>query len=63
MPTLDLSREQAEALADALESYLSDLRMEIADTDLKDFRDKLKHRKALLNEVLEAVRSASPGTR
>ena len=63
MPTLDLSPEQAEALADALESYLSDLRMEIADTDLKDFRDKLKHRKALLNEVLEAVRSASPGTR
>ena len=63
MPTLDLSPEQAAALADALESYLSDLRMEIADTDLKDFRDKLKHRKALLNEVLEAVRSTSPGTR
>jgi len=63
MPTLDLSPEQAEALADTLESYLSDLRMEIADTDLKDFRDKLKHRKALLNEILDAIRSTSPGAR
>ena len=59
MPTIELSREQADVLAQALESYLSDLRMEIADTDLKDFRDMLKHRKALLNEVLEAIRATS----
>lgn len=57
MPTIELSREQAEVLAQTLDSYLSDLRMEIADTDLKDFRDMLKHRKALLNEVLAALRA------
>lgn len=59
MPTIELSREQADVLAQALESYLSDLRMEIADTDLMDFRDMLKHRKVLLNEVLEAIRATS----
>ena len=59
MQTIELSREQADVLAQALESYLSDLRMEIADTDLMDFRDMLKHRKVLLNEVLEAIRATS----
>ena len=59
----DLLDDLRTALADTLESYLSDLRMEIADTDLKDFRDKLKHRKALLNEILDAIRSTSPGAR
>jgi hypothetical protein len=59
MPTVELSREQAEVLAQVLDSYLSDLRMEIADTDLQDFRDKLKQRKAVLNKILEAIRPTS----
>jgi len=59
MPTVELSREQAEVLAQVLDSYLSDLRMEIADTDLQDFRDKLKQRKAVLNQILEAIRPTS----
>ncbi len=53
MPTIELTSEQAEILAYALESYVSDLRMEIASTDLKDFRDELKHRR----ETLDAVRA------
>ncbi|HEX9692055.1 MAG TPA: hypothetical protein VGA22_08150 [Gemmatimonadales bacterium] len=57
MPVLELTAEQAEVLAYALDSYLSDLRMEIADTDAKDFRDNLKHRKALLAEVLSAIQA------
>ena len=33
-------------LREVLENYLSDLRMEIADTDSMDFREGLKHRKS-----------------
>ena len=44
--------------AEALESYLSDLRMEIADTDSYDFRQGLKRRKATLLKVLDALAPA-----
>lgn len=56
MLQIDLSREELRILEDVLESYLSDLRMEIADTDRKDFRDGLKERKRVLNAVLDVVR-------
>lgn len=55
MIELDLNRSETEILADVLESYLSDLRMEIADTDSKDFRDQLKVRKQVLIKVLAAL--------
>jgi len=51
-----LTEDEARGLAQVLESYLSDLRMEIADTDSQDFRDSLKARKALLEDVLERLR-------
>jgi hypothetical protein len=38
-----------------LKSYLSDLRMEIADTDRQDFRDMLKERKAVIGKVLTTL--------
>ena len=46
MKTIDLSDEEIEILAAVLRSYLSDLRMEIADTDSLEFRQILKRRKA-----------------
>jgi hypothetical protein len=52
MVKLELNEEQSKALRRALESYLGDLRMEIADTDLQDFRDGLKHEKVLLQDVV-----------
>jgi hypothetical protein len=55
MHTLELSSEEAYVLREALESYLSDLRMEIADTDRKDFREQLKHRRELLERVADAL--------
>jgi len=55
---LDLSSEDAYVLRDTLEQYLSDLRMEIADTDRLDYRDQLKHRKAILQRVAEALTPA-----
>jgi hypothetical protein len=56
MISLDLSSVECEILADVLASYLSDLRMEIADTDSMDFRDRLKQRKSVVEKVLGEVR-------
>ncbi len=52
MTKLSLTAEQNAALKETLTSYLSDLRMEIADTDKQDFRELLKKKKELLNEIL-----------
>lgn len=52
---LDLSSEDAYVLRDTLEHYLSDLRLEIADTDRLGFRDRLKHRKAILERIGQAL--------
>ncbi len=51
MAGIELTAEEAEALRDLLEHHLSDLRMEIADTDRKDFREQLKERKELLRKI------------
>ena len=58
MIELDLTREEREVLLETLETDLSDLRMEIADTDSLDFRDMLKGRKAVLAKVIEALQAA-----
>jgi hypothetical protein len=52
MISLDLTPVECEILADVLDNYLSDLRMEIAATDSMDFRDKLKNRKSVVEKVL-----------
>jgi hypothetical protein len=54
---LDLSSDEAKTLSDILESYLSDLRMEIADTDSQDFRELLKERKAVVAKTIESLTS------
>ena len=58
MINLDLTKEEKDILTTVLESYLSDLRMEIADTDRMDFRESLKKRKDVLKKVLEALQKA-----
>ncbi len=55
MVQLELTPDEAETLSEVLESYLSDLRMEIADTDRQDFREMLKARKGVLIKVIEAL--------
>jgi hypothetical protein len=55
MKTIDLSDEEIEILAAVLRSYLSDLRMEIADTDSLEFRQILKRRKAVLLKAIGAL--------
>lgn len=55
MIQLDLNPQEQQILKEALESYISDLRMEIADTDKQDYREKLKHRREVLDKVVEAL--------
>jgi hypothetical protein len=58
MINLDLTNEENDILVMVLESYLSDLRMEIADTDSMDFRESLKKKKEVLKKVLETLKNA-----
>jgi len=53
MVQIELTDEKAEVLREALVSYLSELRMEIAYTSRKEFREFLKRRGDLLGEVLQ----------
>ena len=55
MVHLELTPTDAEVLRMALESYLSDLRMEIASTDSMDFRERLKSKKAVLRKIANQV--------
>jgi hypothetical protein len=51
----DLTPEEVEMLNEILTSYLSDLRMEIADTDSMDFREELKKREVLLKRLIADI--------
>jgi hypothetical protein len=61
MVHLVLKPTEAEVLRMVLESYLSDLRMEIADTDSMDYREKLKGRKAVLRGIVNRIVEARAG--
>ena len=58
MPTLQLTATEASLLKEILETNLSDLRMEIAGTDLKSFRDKLKEKEAVITQLIERLGSS-----
>ena len=51
MVHLELTADEAKVLREVLEHHLSELRMEIADTDSKDFREGLKTTKDVLLAV------------
>ena len=52
MIRLGLTPNEATALKEVLSSYLSDLRMEIADTDSMTFREGLKQRELFLKRLI-----------
>jgi hypothetical protein len=58
MSQIEISSQEATALLETLESVVSDLGYEIANTDAKDFRDKLKEKRARLQRVMEALGAA-----
>jgi len=57
MPQLSLTDKEGVTLRHALETYLSDLRMEIADTDAQDFREGLKEEESTIKRFLEQLRA------
>ncbi len=59
MVQLDINDEEREILVGVLNSYLSDLRMEISNTDSLDVREMLKRRKAVLQKVRGALGGAT----
>lgn len=58
MVHIKLSPEDQSILSDILENDLSDLRMEIADTDRLDFRNYLKQKKSVLMRTLEQLQAS-----
>jgi hypothetical protein len=58
MVRLELSAQEAQELSGILEDYLSDLRMEIVDTDAPDFREGLKKRKEFLARLVAQLKGS-----
>ena len=52
MVWLELTDTEAVDLKEILTYYLSELRMEIADTDSMDFRENLKRREVFLKDLI-----------
>ena len=57
--TLKLSDSEIEILSEALESHLSDLGMEITDTDSMEYREKLKAKRTVIQKILKELRQLS----
>jgi hypothetical protein len=57
---LDLTTHEQEILREMLEQHLSDLRMEIADTERMEFRDMLKERKEVIRKILDVLPATTP---
>ncbi|HEV3112344.1 MAG TPA: hypothetical protein VGY99_17800 [Candidatus Binataceae bacterium] len=58
MVRIELTAEEAEELSGILDNYLSDLRMEIVDTDSHDFREGLKRRKEFLGRLVDQLKGS-----
>ena len=59
MIQLPISPEDKEVVIEALESYLADLRMEISDTDLREFKMNLKKKRDILERAVLALHESS----
>lgn len=59
MVQLTLAPQEATMLRDVLESYVSDLRMEISNTDSMEFREGLKSREEFLKKILQQLTAAT----
>jgi hypothetical protein len=55
MAQITLNQEEATTLRRALSSYVSDLRMEIRDTDSWQWRQNLKREAVLLKKLLDEI--------
>jgi hypothetical protein len=53
---IELTDQEAELLRSVLEEYVSDLRMEVSNTDNMDFREALKEKERILRGLVERLR-------
>ena len=60
LPRLELDEAEAGVLRETLADYVSDLRMEISNTDSMDFREALKEKERLLKRLLERLGPGPP---
>ena len=61
MIQVTLTESDAAAVKKVLESYLGDLRMEIADTDSQEFRERLKQEEQAVTRAVEQLRGKPTG--
>lgn len=57
MASLEFSQHEIDMLNKIVKSYLSELRMEIADTDQSSFKNELRKEKEQLNKLIEKLDS------
>jgi len=62
MPDLNMTEDEREYLIKLLENDLSDLRMEIADTDNMKFKQMLRENKVHLASILEKLKKVPETT-
>jgi hypothetical protein len=58
MTKIEVTPEEAEELRAILENYLSDLRMEIVDTDSTDYREMLKKRRDFMARLIGQLKGS-----
>jgi hypothetical protein len=58
---LELTEQERNELRLALRIYVTDLRMEISHTDRYEFREELKAKRAVLEEVLRRLGGTTTG--
>ncbi|MFB3926773.1 MAG: hypothetical protein ACE14T_12035 [Syntrophales bacterium] len=59
MCRLELTAEEAKELLEILERYRPDLRIEVANTDDREFRRYLKRREAIMGELINRLKAFS----
>jgi hypothetical protein len=59
MRTIELNDQQANILRESLEHILSDMSVEIAGTDRKDYREEIKAERKLLRTILAQLGTGS----
>ena len=55
MVQLKITEEERELLIEILENDISDLRMEIADTDRREYREMLKNREVMMKKIQQKL--------
>ena len=56
MVKLSLTDEEQELLLEILDNDLSDLRMEVRETDDRRFKEELKHKEEVMKKIIAALR-------